>query len=83
MYLLGVDLAFEQLLDNIFGADFMNHFKTRVPASYIDLVGFVKVYKKEDFLYNKSLFRWWLLRLGSDTPVHIAALLSISLYLSR
>ena len=34
----GVDLAFEQLLDNIFGSDFMNHFKNRLPASYIDLV---------------------------------------------
>ncbi|KZS11166.1 putative Dynactin subunit 1 [Daphnia magna] len=35
---IGVDLAFEQLLDNIFGSDFMNHFKTRLPASYVDLM---------------------------------------------
>jgi len=34
----GVDLAFEQLLDNIFGADFMAHFKSRLPASHVDLV---------------------------------------------
>lgn len=41
MTVQGVDLAFEQLLDTIFGVDFMNHFKTRLPASYIDLVNYI------------------------------------------
>ena len=35
---VGVDIAFDQLLDGIFGADFMNHFKGRLPASYVDLM---------------------------------------------
>ena len=34
----GVDLAFDQLLNGIFGADFMNHFKSRLPASHVDLM---------------------------------------------
>ena len=34
----GIDLAFEQLLDAIFGADFMAHFKNRLPAAHVDLM---------------------------------------------
>ena len=35
---IGVDLAFEHLLDGIFGADFMAHFKARLPSSHVDLM---------------------------------------------
>ena len=34
----GVDLEFEKLLTNIFGADFMEAFKLKRPAGYVDLM---------------------------------------------
>lgn len=34
----GVDNDFEQLMSNIFGADFMEQFKLKRPAGYVDLM---------------------------------------------
>lgn len=34
----GVDNEFEQLLCDIFGSDFMDVFKTKRPAGYVDLM---------------------------------------------
>lgn len=38
VYSVGVDNDFEQLLCEIFGADFMETFKTKRPAGYVDLM---------------------------------------------
>lgn len=81
---IGVDLAFEHLLDGIFGADFMNHFKARLPASYVDLVraNSADVYPVTDANRWISSGRWWPLRPGSVTPVPTAARPSTSPCLS-
>ncbi|RWS04957.1 heat shock 70 kDa protein 12A-like protein [Dinothrombium tinctorium] len=35
---VGVDAEFEKLLENIFGVDFMDHFKTKLTSGFVDLM---------------------------------------------
>lgn len=56
---VGIDLEFEKLLDDIFGSEFMDQFKIKRPAIYVDLMVSFEARKR-----NASPFK--------ITPINIA-----------
>ncbi|GFY69055.1 heat shock 70 kDa protein 12A [Trichonephila inaurata madagascariensis] len=56
---VGIDLEFERLLEDIFGVDFMDQFKNKLPAAFVDLMVAFEARKR-----NASPFK--------ITPINIA-----------
>ncbi|XP_055937717.1 heat shock 70 kDa protein 12A-like isoform X2 [Argiope bruennichi] len=56
---VGIDLEFEKLLADIFGTDFLEHFKNKLPAAFVDLMVAFEARKR-----NASPFK--------ITPINIA-----------
>ncbi len=49
---IGVDINFENLLSDIFGADFMAQFKTKRPSGYVDLMTAFEARKRSSSPYQ-------------------------------
>lgn len=51
---VGIDLEFEKLLYTIFGADFMEQFKLKRPAAYVDLMVAFEARKRNATPYKET-----------------------------